>query len=142
MSIFPRAVVFAAAVPPTLAIFLVLAIAGAERTGATLFADVAPANLAEAAAAGRGDDVVRRLRRGEPLHRVYPMRSEATHSPVARATPASAAVLSRQVLMVQLLDRAGAIAPGDRRELACLAVRLDLPDIAEYLAQGADSCGE
>lgn len=141
MSRTQRAILAAAAVPPALALALVLAIGVAERTGVGLFADVAPSNLAEAAAAGRADDVVRRIRRGESVGEVYAVRQAATHSPLTRATPAESAVWSRQVLMVELLDREGAIAAADREELACLAFDLELHDIASYLAPaGAGAC--
>jgi hypothetical protein len=136
MTRLQRAIVAAVVVPPALALAVALAIAAAERTGTTLFADVAPANLAEAAAAGRADDVVRRLQRGEPVDQVYAMRAEATHSPLTLATPAEAAIWSRQVLMVQVLERAGAIAAADRADLACLATDLEVHDIAAYLAPG------
>lgn len=135
-SIGPVLVVAAAVGPPVLAFALLLGITVAERTGGSLFKAVAPANIAEAAAAGRGDDVVRRLRAGERLDRLYAVRAEATHSPLTRATPAEAAVWSRQLLMVELVDREGGIPAADRPALACLAVRLDLRDIADYLAPG------
>lgn len=134
--------VIAAVVPPVLALVLLLAISAAERTGGSLFEDVAPANIAEAAAAGRGDEVVRRLRAGEALDRVYAVRAEAAHSPLTRATPAEAAVWSRQLLMVELVDREGGIPAERRPELACLAVRLELDDIAEYLAPGGHGACE
>lgn len=136
-----RATAAAATLPPALAIAAVLAIALTERAGWRLFADAVPANLAEAAAAGRADDVVRRLRLGEDRHRVYSLRPEATHSPLLRATPAEAAIWSRQPLMIELLDREGAIGEGDRSVLACLAADLDLPEIAGALApDGTEAC--
>jgi hypothetical protein len=136
-----RAILVAIITPPMLALGLVFAIAAAEVTGHTLFADVVPSNLAEAAAAGRADDVVRRIQGGEAVQLVYPVRPDATHSPLTRATPAEAAVWSRQLLMVHVLDRAGAIPAADRDDLACLALDLELHDIAAYLAPaGANAC--
>jgi hypothetical protein len=126
------------AVPPALALVCGLGVAAAERGGARLFAGPSPANLAEAAASGRADDVVRRLRAGEDAFRVYDLRPDVISSSVLRATPAEAAMWSRQLLMIHLLDREGAL--GDdaarRRELACLASDLELEDVVEYLSPG------
>ena len=132
-----RALALAVAVPPSLALAGMLAVALAERSGGALFADAVPSNLAEAAVMGRGDDVVRRLRLGEDAHRVYPVRPQPTHSPLTQATPAEAAIWSGQRLMIELLDRAGAIGDGDRRELACLAADLEADEIVAYLAPSA-----
>ena len=132
-----RAVTMAVALPPSLALAAMLTVAMAERSGAVLFGDAMPANLAEAAVMGRGDDVVRRLRQGEDVRRVYPVRPVPTHSPLTQATPAEAAIWSGQRQMMELLDRAGAIAEGDRRDLACLAADLEADEIVEYLAPPA-----
>lgn len=44
---------------------------------------------------------------------------------------------SRQISLIRVLDREGAIiGDDDRRGLACLAVDLELPEVAEYLAPG------
>ena len=128
--------------PPALAILCAAAIALAERAGTTLFAAVPPANLAEAAAMGRADDVVRRLALGDDRHRVYDLRTEVISSAVRRATPVEAAMWSRQLLMVQLLDGAGAIADlSQRQESACLAADLELQDIVEDLSpSGPPGC--
>jgi hypothetical protein len=136
MSGVQRGVILALLVPPALAILCVLAIAAAETATVPLFTGVPPANLAEAAAAGRGDDVARRLHLGEDLHRIYRLRPEASYSPVLRATPVEAAMWSGQLLMVQLLDREGAIADGaHRQELACLAADLEVDEeIVAYLS--------
>ena len=91
-----RTIAVVLALPPSLALAGMLSIAVAERSGAVLYGDALPRNLAEAAAMGRGDDVVRRLRLGEDLRRVYPVRPDVTYSPLTRATPTEAAVWSRQ----------------------------------------------
>jgi hypothetical protein len=124
-------------VPVCLALACVIGIVIAEHSGSTLFGDVPPRNLAEAAATGRADDVVRRLRLGEDPHRVYDLRPEAISSVVLKATTIEAAMWSRQLLMIQLLDREGAIADAaHRREMTCLAADLDSGDIVEYLSPG------
>src|SRR5688572_28344337 len=132
----------ALAAPPCLAIACLLAVVIGERAGTTVFGAVPPANLAEAAATARGDDEVRRLALGEDRFRVYPLRPEAISSTVLLATPMEAAMWSKQLLMIHLLDRGGAIRDAaHRRELACLAADLDAQDIVEYLSpQGPPDC--
>jgi len=136
MSGVQRGVILALVVPPALAILCVLAIVVAEPAAVPLFSAAPPGNLAEAAAAGRGDDVVRRLHLGDDLHRAYRLRPEVSYSPVLRATPIEAAMWSGQLLMVQLLDREGAIADSaHRQELACLAADLEVDEeIVAYLS--------
>lgn len=132
-----RACVVALAVPPLLAIACGLAVGIAERSGVPLFAAVPPANLAEAAAVGRADDVVLRLRRGEDPRAVYDLRAEFISSAVLKATPAEAAMWSRQLLLIQLLDREGVLGGGaHRHELACLAADLEIEDVVAYLSPG------
>jgi hypothetical protein len=132
-----RLVGLALAVPPALVILCTFAVAAGERTGVRVFGAVGPANLAEAAATGRADDVVRRMRAGEDPSRVYDLHPDAISSIVLRATPLEAAVWSRQLLMIQLLDRAGAIQDAaHRRAIACLAMDLEMGDIVEYLSPG------
>lgn len=133
-----RPVIMALVAPPAVVIVCVALVGIAERSGTTIFGALPPANLAEAAATGRGDDVVRRIDVGEDHQRVYDLRPEVISSAVVRATPVEAAMWSRQLLMVQLLDRAGAIADDEqRRTLACLAADLELEDIVEYLSPAA-----
>src|SRR6266511_1234119 len=105
-----------------------------ERVGLTPLARHAPANIAEAAALGIAGDVFRLLRGGEDPHRVYTVDPEIISSLILRATALEAAMWSRQLEMIQLLDREGAIAAADRPALACLATDLRLDDIVEYLS--------
>jgi hypothetical protein len=138
-----RALVWALTVPPCLALLCVLGVAVAERSGTTLFAAEPAGNIAEAAAMGRADEVVRRLARGEDRFRVYDLRPEVISSSVRKATLGEAAMWSRQLLMIQLLDREGAL--GDARtrgDLACLAIDLDVDEgIAALLSpSGAPEC--
>lgn len=116
------------------AIMLVLVVSG-ERLGATPFSGMVPANSAEAAGMGSAVHVVRFLRMGEDPNRVYPVRPEIISSAVLKATTLEAAMWSRQIELVQLLDREGAIV-GDqrRRELACLAADLRVDDVVVYLS--------
>lgn len=99
---------------------------------------LAPENLAEAAGMGNAAEVVRRLRLGENPGRVYVTREFVISPQITRVTTVEAALWSRRLEMIQLLDAEGAIVDGrTRRELACLAADLDLPEIADYLGGGS-----
>jgi hypothetical protein len=92
-------------------------------------------NSAEAAAAGDAPTALRYLRMGDNPTRMYPLRSDVISSRIVSATTLEAALWSRHIEMIRVLDREGAIVDADeRRQLACLAQDLDLPDIANYLA--------
>src|SRR5688572_10703798 len=136
MDRLPRVLSVAVAAPPCVALLCALGVGIAERSGGTLFAAPQPANLAEAAGADRADLVVRFLRAGQDPARVYPIHGDVISSAVLHATALEAAIWSRQLEMIELFDRAGAIPPrGDaRRALACLAADLRVDDVVEYLA--------
>lgn len=92
-------------------------------------------NSAEAAAAGDAPTALRFLRMGDNPSRIHPIRSDIISSRIRNATTLEAALWSGHIEMIRVLDREGAIVDGDqRRELACLALDLDLPDVANYLA--------
>jgi hypothetical protein len=117
---------------------MLLTIAAGERGRQSLFAYEAPRNSAEAAALGNAAAVVGFLEAGEDPQQTYPVRPEAISSSVPRATTVEAAVLSRRVEMVQLLDHAGAVRdPALRQELACLARDIEQQGIADALMPGA-----
>jgi hypothetical protein len=131
------ACVVAVCAPLWLVIAGILSVAAGERMGATPFAGTVPGNSAEAAAMGRAADVLRFLRAGEDPRRVYSVDPEIISSAVRQATTLEAAVWSRQVALIQLLDAEGAVSAGAEREsLACLAADLEAADIAAYLAPG------
>ncbi|HEY6361801.1 MAG TPA: hypothetical protein VIX63_11890 [Vicinamibacterales bacterium] len=123
------------------AVLLVIVAAG-ERIGATPFSGVTPLNSAEAAGMASAVHVLRFLGMGEDPNRVYPIRPQIISSAVRRATTVEAAMWSRQLGLIQLLDRQGAIVGADRRRaLACLAVDLRVEDAADYLApEGTAFC--
>jgi hypothetical protein len=123
--------------PAWLVIAGIALIAAGERMGGTPFAGRTPANSAEAAAMGRAADVLRFLRAGEDPGRVYQVDPEIISSSVRQATVLEAAIWSRQVALVRLLDAEGAItSSAERGSLACLAVDLAVADIVAYLAPG------
>ena len=143
MSSLPRVLTVALAAPPCIALLCALGVGIVERSGSTLFGALQPANLAEAAGAARADLVVRFLRAGEDPARVYPVHRDVISSAVLQATALEAAIWARQLEMIELFDREGAIPHGSsaRRALACLAVDLDVEDVAEYLSTAGDpSC--
>lgn len=108
-----------------------------ERLGATAFAGTTPRNSAEAAAFGNPGAVLRFLRAGEDPHDVHPLRGSVISSEVLRATTLEAAMWAREVAMIRLLDREGAVADdAKRRALACLAADLRVDDVVRYFAPG------
>jgi hypothetical protein len=129
-------------VPLAAAAVMLLVVAAGERLGATPFSGMVPANSAEAAGMGSAVHVIRLLRMGEDPNRVYSVRPEIISSAVLKATTLEAAMWSRQIELVQLLDREGAIVGDDRRrELACLAADLRVEDVVEYLSpEGVAHC--
>jgi hypothetical protein len=116
------------------ALLLVIVTAG-EQLGATPLSGVIPVNSAEAAGMASAVHVLRFLRMGDDPNRVHSIRPEIISSAVRRATTLEAAMWSRQLGLIQLLDREGAIVGRDqRRALACLANDLKVEDIAGFLA--------
>jgi hypothetical protein len=114
----------------------VMLVALAERAGASPFAGIVPRNSAEAAGWGRAGDMLRYLRHGEDPRQIQAVRPEIISSAVPRATTLEASLWSRQLELVQLLDRAVAFDDAERAELACLAADLEIDDVVEYLAPG------
>ena len=113
----------------------------AERAGVAAGLAALPRNSAEAAAMGMAAEVVRFLRAGEDPHQVYAVRPQIISSAVRHATTLEAAMWSRQLELIELLEREGALTAADRRPLACLAGDLGLEDVAEHLGdEGAAPC--
>jgi hypothetical protein len=73
---------------------------------------------------------------------VVEVRPYAISSSIRRVSGAEAAVWSRSIELITLLDRFGAISePENRRRLTCLAADLRVEDVLEYLApKGAAWC--
>jgi len=132
----PLACTVALLVPLCAATAGIVLVAVGERVGSAPFAGLASQNSAEAAGLARAGDMLRFLRNGEDPRHVYTVRPEIISSAVRRATTLEAAMWSRQLELVQLLDRQGTFDQGERAALACLAVDLRIDDIVEYLAPG------
>jgi hypothetical protein len=110
-------------------------VAAGEWRGRNYLAAPAFRNSAEAAAAGDAATALRFLRMGDNPSRIHPIRSDIISPRIQHATTLEAAMWSRHIEMIRVLDREGAIVDGDqRRQLACLARDLDLPEVASYLA--------
>ncbi len=132
---FPLALALALCGPLCVAMSGITWVAVGERAGAAPFGGLVPQNSAEAAALGSASELLRFLRRGEDPRRVYDVRTEVISSAIERATTLEAAMWSRQLEMIQLLDRGGAIPAGvERSALACLAADLQIEEVVEYLA--------
>ena len=112
-----------------------------ETLGHTPFSLGSLRNIAEAAGLGSGPEVLRLLRQGEDPNQVLPVRGEIISSSLTRVTALEAAVWSRRVELVKLLDANGAI-KGDesRHHLACIARDINAADILEYLAPTGAEC--
>jgi hypothetical protein len=138
----PIAIALALFAPIGAATIGVLTVAAGECAGTTPFAGVVPRNSAEAAGLGRAAELLRFLEDGQDPHTVYPVRPEILSSAIRRATTVEAAMWSRQVEMIKLLEREGAIDGSDeRRVLACLAADLQIDDVVEHLApEGVSGC--
>jgi hypothetical protein len=132
-------------ITPVLAATLaVLVFAAREMRGETMLSDGAVRNVAEATGSGQASEVLRFLRAGQDPNQVWTVRRDIISSTITEVTALEAAVWSRHVQLIELLDREGAIADeAHRRELACLANDLVPPveDIVKYLApDGTAGC--
>lgn len=137
----PLACTLALLVPLCGATAGILLVALGEHAGAAPFAGLTPQNSAEAAGMGRAGDVVRFLRDGDDPRRIYSVRPEIISSAVRRATTLEALMWSRQLELVQLVDRLAAFDDAERAALACLAADLEIDDVVEYLSpDGAGHC--
>lgn len=132
----------AAVAPACLATLAVIVFTLFEWSGRTLSSEGPTRNLAEAAAIGSASEVVRFLQAGEDPNRLVDVRPFVISSSIRRVTGLEAAMWDRSVHMIQLLDRAGAIADdATRRRLTCLAADLHVDDVVKYLApDGAPQC--
>lgn len=95
-----------------------------------------PRNAAEAAVRVDAADVRRFEILGMDPNRLYEIRSGYSDDHVLAATPMEAAVLSRQVYLFRVVERAAPqLDPDTRRHLACLAQDVRASDIVEHLAE-------
>ena len=124
--------------PAFIATLCMAAIALVEPLQDSSFKEYKPLNSAEAAALGNAAEVVRLVRAGADPAQVLPLRRHIIGESVQQATTLEAAMWSRRIQMIRLLESEGVLAEAAvRRDLACLARDLELPDIADHL--GADT---
>jgi hypothetical protein len=128
------------AAPIVMATAVILGVVAGELAGGAPLAAEPPRNIAEAAAVGDAATVLQFMSYGSDPTRIQPVRPELISSTVTQATTLEAAVWSRQIELIRVLDDRGAIiGPEERRELGCLAADLGVDDIVEYLTTG-DPC--
>jgi hypothetical protein len=119
--------------PFVAATLLVLVFAAMETRGRAPFVDPPPRNMAEAAGLGNAAEVLRMLRRGSNPAAVVEIPADVISPAVRRVTALEAAVWSRRVQLVRLLEREQAIRDdATRAHLACLAVDLRVAEIVEH----------
>jgi hypothetical protein len=137
-----RSVITILAGPPAAAIAVVTAFAVAEWRGYTPVSYQPPSNFAEAAGMGIGSEAMRFLREGADPNEVANVRPDIISSEITRVTGLEAAIWSRRVELVRMLDREGAIqGAAVRHHLACLATHLRVQDVLVYLAPtGLSNC--
>lgn len=135
--------VLSAGMLPVLVTVFAIGVMAGERAGYTPLSNGGPANAAEAAALGNASDVLRFLWQGQRFDQVQPLRPSIISPQVVRATPLEAAIWSRQLELMRLLDAHNVIVgEATRHHLACLAHDVQLVDVADYLAPGGvGTCG-
>jgi hypothetical protein len=126
--------VLCAVVPCVVATLLVLAFGASELAGRTPFAYEPPANIAEAAGMGLSSEVLRYLRAGEDPHAILHVRPHIISSEITRGTAVEAAVWSRRIRLMRLLEREGALDDRAlRTSLSCLAADIQAAEIQQFI---------
>ena len=125
----------AVAAPVALMTAAVLTFTALELRGDTPLSYGPMRNIAEAAALGHASEVLRLRAAGQDPNRVWTVRENMISSTSMEVTALEAAIWSRRVQLIELLDRQGAIVGDEsRRHLACLARDLASEEIVEYLS--------
>ncbi|HEY6362180.1 MAG TPA: hypothetical protein VIX63_13800, partial [Vicinamibacterales bacterium] len=102
----------------------------------------APRNIAEAAGMAMESEVLRFLRQGQDPGAVFDVRPDIISSSITRVTALEAAIWSRRVRLLGILERERAI-PNDkvRRHLVCLAGDIRANELADrLLREGTSDC--
>jgi hypothetical protein len=108
----------------------------AETRGASMLSHGPVRNIAEAAGLGSASELLRLLGEGADPAAVMPIRADVISASVRQASALEAAVWSRRVELVALLDSRVWIQPDQRHGLVCLARDLGADDVAERLSGG------
>lgn len=125
----------AALLPPIAALAAVAFFVIADAAGEPPLSYGRLRNIAEAAGLGTASEVIRFLDEGADPTRVLPVREVVISSTIHQISALEAAVWSRQLELVRLLDRRGVILTDERARLACLAADLEAEDIREFLVR-------
>jgi len=137
-----RALVVALWAPVCTALGLLVWFMTSEVAGHTPLAYLPPRNIAEAAGMARAAEVLRFLRAGADPDAVEAVQPEIISPSVTRVSALEAAIWGREVALVRMLDREGALQGDHRRQyLACLATSIGASEIVAYLApRGVEAC--
>ena len=129
-------------VPAVSATLFLMFIAIAEMSGHAPLSYEPPRNIAEAAGMAMESEVLRFLRQGQDPGAVFDVRPDIISSSVTRATALEAAIWSRRLRLIGMLEREGAIQDDDtRRHLVCLAEDIRAGELAQRLApEGLHEC--
>ena len=140
-TVVSRGTWLAIAAGPAAALLLLVGFAVSELLGHTPFAHRRPANIADAAGRGRGAEVLRFLHEGADPAAVMTVDPEIISASITRVTALEAAVWSRRVQLIRMLDRRQLISAPARAHLTCLARDIRATEIAEYLGDSnAGTC--
>jgi hypothetical protein len=133
MTVVHRSAVVAMVLAPMLvAMAFLLVFTVGELIGVHPFSYQAPSNLAEAAGMGSMPEVLRFIRQGADSTRVENVRPDIISSEITKVTAPEAAIWSRRVQLVRLMEREGAFGTeADRPHLACLARALQVDEIVD-----------
>jgi hypothetical protein len=136
------AVMFFLVAPFLAATALVWVYSVSELAGRTLFVYNAPRNIAEAAGRGSSSEVLRFLKLGQDPRVVMPVGPEVISSSITRVTALEAAIWSRRIRLMRVLQREGHFAdPAVRAYLICLAVDIKAQEIQQFLSpNSSDPC--
>jgi hypothetical protein len=84
---------------------------------------------------GLSSEVLRYLRAGEDPHAILHVRPHIISSEITRVTTVEAAVWSRRIRLMRLLEREGALDdPELRANLSCLAADIQAGEIQQFIA--------
>jgi hypothetical protein len=137
-----KALVAVAAAPALAGTILAAAFAVAELRGSPPFMYPAPRNIAEAAGMGLDAEMLRMLRAGQDPTRPLPVGAHVISPEFTQVSALEAAVWSRRVRVVRLLEREGFLnGHAAKQHIACVAAAVRAREIVRYLfPEGLAGC--
>ncbi|MEQ1909748.1 MAG: hypothetical protein ABMA15_13050 [Vicinamibacterales bacterium] len=124
--------------PPIVGLAVIVAVLTAEWSGYRGHAEPRSNTLSEAAASGEAARAVELLIRGQDPNRVWPVAANVLSHATYELLPIDAAILSRRIQMVALMQRHGAKTANPVGS-ACLARAIGLPEAQAFI--GAPQAG-